>query len=181
MFSALILLSSLWTCYASEADGAADTQKPTFVWAIAGFGLLLLLSIVAFVCARRKNQLDESPYDIDIASTTDDDIQLAFPDLKPAFERFPSNMTASTAELVSPRISSNPPTNTADMLARQGSMVILQELCDNPIDLTPEEAEELEWDSYGNSRLRTHNVIFAEEEDAVPATMLNKKNMDFHD
>lgn len=136
----------------------------TFVFTAVALALFLLALLVAisYYCRQKAENVLET--------ATIDEI---FPDMKPAFESCDSkisefsSMDMNLENLVGSPLSPTPTSPVHQMLSvRQGSVAILAELNDGfPIDLSDWEAEEIQWDDYGNVRERMHSVIFAEESD----------------
>lgn len=160
-----VLLTAVCVLASSETKAEKTSGHAPFGSGFVFTGVILALFLLALLvatsyCCRKAGNVPESP--------TIDEV---FPDMKPAFESCDSkvselsSMDMNLENLAGSPLSPNSPVHQI-LRVRQGSVAILAELNDGfPIDLSDGEAEEMQWDDYGNMRERIHSVIFADESD----------------
>jgi len=149
-----------------------------FIFGAAFVGTCLVLTACGGAIAYRcgKSQEVEDPYPIELSEE-------AYPDAKPAFEKFDSEVeSCSTISLIgSPKAGT--PENKQELVGRQGSMVILACINDGfPIDL--EDAEDVFFDDYGNVTKLNRSVCFDYDDNESTnspemKSQHNKKNVEF--
>jgi len=173
-------------CFVSDVEAQTKSEhtlnglSSTFILGAALGGTCLLLAAcgaaIAYRCWGKCSQDIEDTYPIDLTSGEE-----AYPDAKPAFERFESEMeSCSTISLATTPKSITP--KSLLLHGRQGSMHILACISDGfPIDL--EDDEDVFFDDYGNCTELNRSVCFDYDDVGSSTPELkskhNKKNVEF--
>jgi len=185
-------------CFASSdvqdsKKGHSDSLQLNSVFISIGLGALVLLilscgaAVYYYYISHAKEEFDqEDSFSLELGGSVDE----AFPDMKPAYDPFTrtnSQRSVSTISTCKSPRSPSPCRNdlVQGMYLRQGSMAILAELNSGfPIDLSDEEAANIQFDDYGNTMAQSHSVIFDYANDALKSPELqsqhNKNDLEFH-
>jgi len=187
-------------CFASgdvqdSKKGHSDSLQLNSVIVSIGLGALSLLilacgaAIYYYYISRTKNEFEqEDSFSLEIGGSVDE----AFPHMKPAYDPFTRTNSQRSVSTIStcksPRSPSPCQKEPVNFLhLRQGSMAILAELNEGfPIDLSDEEAANIQFDDYGNTLTQSHSVIFDYANDVRPRKSSesrshhNKNDLEFH-
>jgi len=177
------------TCFVSNVEAqtkreTTDERNNALIVGSAFVGTCLVLTACAGAIAYRAGKCSqevEDSYPIELSEE-------AYPDAKPAFERFDSEVeSCSTISLAgtpeSGSASADTPKNNNVVVGRQGSMNILACINDGfPIDL--EDAEDVFFDDYGNVTKLNRSVCFDyDDHESIDSPEMksqhNKKNVEF--
>lgn len=182
-FSALFLIAVSFVGNVeaqTKGESTLGGLSSTFILGVSLGGICLILAACGGAIAYRYygkcSQDIEDTYPIDLTSGEE-----AYPDAKPAFQKFDSEMeSCSTISLATSPKSLTPKTLT--MHGRQGSMHILACINDGfPFDL--EDAEDMFFDDYGNCTELNRSVCFdyddVENSSLEHKSQHNKKNVEF--
>jgi len=181
-FSVLFFLFA--ACFVSNVEAQTKSESnglnSTFIIGSAFLGTCLVLTACAGAIAYRYGKCSqevEDSYPIELSEE-------AYPDAKPAFEKFDSEMeSCSTPSPPSGSPSFAGTQNKHVVVGRQGSMHILACINDGfPIDL--DDAEDVFFDDYGNVTKLNRSVCFDYDDNGSSSSpemksQHNKKNVEF--
>jgi len=178
-FNVLFLIAA---CFVSNVEAQTKSENDglsnTLILGSAFLGTCLVLTACAGAIAYRLGKCSqevEDTYPIELSEE-------AYPDAKPAFEKFDSEVESCST----PSVSGSPsgtPENKHTVVGRQGSMHILACINDGfPIDL--EDAEDVFFDDYGNVTKLNRSVCFDYgDNESITSPEIksqhNKKNVEF--
>jgi hypothetical protein len=181
-FSVLFLFAA---CLVSNVEAQTRSENTfhglsgAFILGSAFIGTCLVLTAcggaIAYRYGKRCQEVEDS-YPIELSEE-------AYPDAKPAFEKFDSEVESCSTISLSGTPLAGTPENKHTLVGRQGSMVILACINDGfPIDL--DDAEDIFFDDYGNVTKLNRSVCFDyddNESNASPEmkSQHNKKNVEF--
>jgi len=180
-FSVLFLIVA---CFVSNVEAQTKSENNglsnTFIVGSAFLGTCLVLTACAGAIAYRYGKCSqevEETYPIELSEE-------AYPDAKPAFEKFDSELeSCSTPSLSGSPSVAGTPQNKHVVVGRQGSMQILACINDGfPIDL--DDAEDVFFDDYGNVTKLNRSVCFDYDDNGSSSSpemksQHNKKNVEF--
>lgn len=170
LFFAAILVSASQ----EGPNNEEDSNYSAVLLVVVGFFMLLGVCVGLVLALRKRtccgSGIEDENYDLELSPTLSE----VFPDMKPAFERYPSELSSFSAEST-PRQSTPYTPKKVLIQSRHGSMQILQEVHDRQLDIE----EDCVYDEYGGKHIRAHSVIFAE--DNLNLGHNNKNDFDFHE
>jgi len=174
----IYLIALFLAVLVSSSEGSNNEEDSNLgVGLMIASGLFVLLgaSFALYLAAQKRTCCSSSDEDENYDLELSPSLSEVFPDMKPAFERYPSELSTFSAENT-PRQSTPYTPKKVLVQSRHGSMQILQEVHDRQLDLE----EDCVYDEYGGKHVRAHSVIFAED-NLNGQVAHNRNDFDFHE